>query len=427
MTQACTEQDGLPHAVFLRRLAGARSATSADARLGNGAFLALRLVDLLGPGRGPAHADVFRYQHAATERVCRELPADRPETSHLTGLVRAVADAFQEQDARIAVPALLAYAHYLEDELRLEEALDVLDCMLSVTASALRLSDKIAAQLRIGRVSRKLNRFEDADAAYAIGRQLADAAGDLRGVLLSRAGRAIALQGRGNLADAERVLQEVVAEARAGGYRDVEAGVEHALATTLLLRGQVADGIVHLWHAFETYDDEASSLRALNDLGVMLLAVGRVDDAERALTEVVRRGGARDNVSNASIELMHCASYRRDRMAFERRRVECESRRKEMPPNILADFHLKAGIGSARFGNFRKAQVQLSAALNIAVESGLNELVFRIERIMAGLRDCAPNSETKQQSAAEPAVLTDALQEVSVGLASLDNVPSGRC
>src|SRR2546430_16022790 len=126
------------------------------------------------------------------------------------------------------------------------------------------------------------------------------------------------------------------------------------------------------------YEDESSSLRALNDLGVMLLAVGRVDDAERALTEVVRRGGARDNVSNASIELMHCASYRRDRMAFERRRVECESRRKEMPPNILADFHLKAGIGSARFGNFRKAQVQLSAALNIAAESGLNELVFRI-------------------------------------------------
>ena len=126
MTQPCMERDGLPHAVFLRRLAGARAATSADARLGNAAFLALRLVDLLGPGRGPAHADVFRYQHAATERVCRELPNDCTETSHLTGLVRAVADAFQDEDTRIVVPALLAYAHYLEDELRLEEALDVL-------------------------------------------------------------------------------------------------------------------------------------------------------------------------------------------------------------------------------------------------------------------------------------------------------------
>src|SRR5207244_13252697 len=112
MTQTCTERDGLTHAVFLRRLAGAPSATSADARLGNGAFLALRLVDLLGPGRGPAHADGFRYQQAATERVCRALPADRPETSNLTGLVRAVAEAFQEQEARIEVTAQPASPPY---------------------------------------------------------------------------------------------------------------------------------------------------------------------------------------------------------------------------------------------------------------------------------------------------------------------------
>src|SRR2546430_152025 len=110
----------------------------------------------------------------------------------------------------------------------------------------------------------------------------------------------------------------------------------------------------------------------LNDLGVMLLALGRVDDAERALGEVVRQGGARDNVSNALIELMHCASYRRDRMGFERYRGECESRAGEMPPNILADFYFKAGIGSARFGNFRKAQDQLSKALDVAAKSGLD-------------------------------------------------------
>ena len=75
MTQTCTERDGLTHAVFLRRLAGAHSATSADARLGNGAFLALRLVDLLGPERGPAHADAFTYQHAATYGMPPEFDA----------------------------------------------------------------------------------------------------------------------------------------------------------------------------------------------------------------------------------------------------------------------------------------------------------------------------------------------------------------
>src|SRR5439155_22440750 len=103
-----------------------RPSTSVDGRLGNGAFLALRLVDLLGPGSEPAHPDAFRYQHAATERMCRELPATSTETGHLTGLVRSAAEAFRSRNPGQVIPALLAYAHHLEDELRLEEALDVL-------------------------------------------------------------------------------------------------------------------------------------------------------------------------------------------------------------------------------------------------------------------------------------------------------------
>jgi len=426
MTQACSERDSLPHAAFLQRLAGAPAATSLDARLGNGAFLALRLVDLLRPGGEAAHPDAFRYQHAATERMCRELPTAGTETGHLNGLVRSTAEAFRSRNPRQVVPALLAYAHYLEDELRLEEALDVLETLVAVGADQLGCSDAIAAQLRIGRVNRKLNRFDEADMAYALAGLLGEAAGDVHSVFLSRVGRALSVQARGNLAMAEQSFREIAAEARGSQEREIEAHSEHALGTTLLLRGQVAEAIIHVWRAFEFYEDEASRLRTLNDLGVMLLALGRVDDAERALTEVVRDGGARDNVSNALIELMHCASYRRDRMGFERRRVECESRSEEMPPNILADFCLKAGIGSARFGNFRKARAQLGEALKVATKSGLHELVFRIERIMAGLRDCATECETKPHTGAEPAISTEALQEVSASLARLDSVTNGR-
>src|SRR5437867_12235839 len=109
MTQTCTERDSLPHAVFLKRLAGAPTATSVDGRLGTGAFPALRRVDLLGPGSEPAHPDAFRYQHAATERMCRELPVDHTETGHLSGLVRSAAEAFPSRTPEHVVPALLAY------------------------------------------------------------------------------------------------------------------------------------------------------------------------------------------------------------------------------------------------------------------------------------------------------------------------------
>ena len=425
MTQTCTERDSLPHAVFLKRLAGAPTATSVDGRLGNGAFLALRLVDLLGPGSEPAHPDAFRYQHAATERMCRELPATSTETGHLTGLVRSAAEAFRSRNPGQVIPALLAYAHHLEDELRLEEALDVLESLVAVGAERLGCSDAIAAQLRIGRVNRKLNRFDAADMAYALAGLLAEAAGDVHSAFLSRVGRALSVQARGNLAMAEQSFHEIAAEARGAGEREIEAHAEHALGTTLLLRGLIADAIVHVWRAFELYEDDASQLRTLNDLGVMFLALGRVHDAERALTEVVRRGARPERVTNALIELMHCSSFRRDRMGFERRRAECESRTRDMPPNILADFYLKAGVGSARFGNFRKARVQLGEALNVATRSGLHELVFRIERLIAGLHDCTPQLNTKQNTAVEPAASTNALQKVSAALARLERVPSG--
>src|SRR5205807_5701537 len=114
-------------AVFLRRLAGATRGTSLDARLGRAAFVALRLVDLLAPDEHTPSPDAFHYQHNDTERACRGIPADRPETSHLIGVVQSAADAYHTHDVGLVFPALFAYAHYLEDEMRLEEALDVLE------------------------------------------------------------------------------------------------------------------------------------------------------------------------------------------------------------------------------------------------------------------------------------------------------------
>src|SRR2546426_5277783 len=77
-TELQSRRAGLPHAVFLQRVAD-EPATSPDVRLGQGAFLTLRFVDLLAPDREPPTPDVFRYQWAATERYCAELAGERSE------------------------------------------------------------------------------------------------------------------------------------------------------------------------------------------------------------------------------------------------------------------------------------------------------------------------------------------------------------
>src|SRR6267378_1696532 len=213
MTDLATERAGLPHAVFLHRMAGGVLPSAVEPRLGRAAFVALRLVDLLGAEHATLHPDAFHYQYVATLRCCRDLPPGATETSHLLGLVRGTGDAFQQRSSGLVLPALFAYAHYLEDEMRLEEALDVLDTLLQVGGAELPPADGVGAQLRRARVYRKLNEFDAADRSYAEGGALAAAIGDTHSELLSRIGRAQALRGRGNLIDAERSYREILADA----------------------------------------------------------------------------------------------------------------------------------------------------------------------------------------------------------------------
>src|SRR5438874_2139266 len=197
-TETESRRGGLPHAVFLQRVAD-EPATSPEVRLGQGAFLALRFVDLLAPDREPPTLDVFRYQWAATERYCAELAGEGTEASHLSCIVRAAGDAHRSGDIQLVTPALFAYALYLEQESHFEEAEDALLTMIDVGSHRLNDSDKVSAWLRLGRVRRRQSDFDGAIRAYHEAGRIAAHAGDRRSVLLSRIGLCNVAHFRGNL------------------------------------------------------------------------------------------------------------------------------------------------------------------------------------------------------------------------------------
>src|SRR6266576_3976930 len=236
MTDSVAQHAGLPHAVFLHRLAGESPSSALEPRLGRAAFVALRLVDLLGPEYTTLHPDAFHYQHVATARCCRDLPPGATETSHLVGLVHGTHDAFEQHSVGLVLPALFAYAHYLEDEMRLEEALDVLDTLLQVGDGTLVPSDAVGARLRRARVYRKLNEFDAAERSYAEGGALAASIGDTHSELLSRIGHGYVVTGRGNLADAEHSLRAVLADADRLQDQDAQARANQERAVVLSTR-----------------------------------------------------------------------------------------------------------------------------------------------------------------------------------------------
>ena len=415
-TELQSRRAGLPHAVFLQRVAD-EPATSPDVRLGQGAFLTLRFVDLLAPDREPPTPDVFRYQWAATERYCAELSGEGTEASHLSCIVRAAGEAHRDGDIQLLAPALFAYALYLEQESHLEEAEDVLQTMITVGDERLQTSDGISAWLRLGRVRRMQTNWESSLAAYGEAGRIATAGGDRQSALLSRVGRCNVLHFRGNLAEGEASWRALLTEATSEGFRTVQAQAEHGLGNTLDRRGQTEQGVPHLWRAYELYEDESARLRALSDLGLSLLAIGQVADAEQALNEVVRRESVADNLSNAKIELMNCASFRRDRVSFERWRERALNHCVEAAPNVRTDYHLKTGIGFARFENYGRAEQELRRALEIATTHDLHEFVFRIEHLLNGLRECV-SLDDLETTIPEPGDPTEELREVSASLAA---------
>ncbi len=409
---------GLPHSVFLRRMTD-EPIPSPQVRLGQGAFLALRFVDLLAPDREAPTPDVFRYQWAATERYCAELASEGTEASHLSCIVRSASEAHRRADINLLAPALFAYALYLEQEAQFEEAEDVLQTILAIGRGRLQQADEISAWLRLGRTRRKQAEFDGAITAYSEAGRLASAANDTFSVFLSRIGLCNVHYFRGNLPEAERGWRAVLADASAAGSRAAEAQAHHGLGTLLQRRGLAESGAPHLWRAYELYDNETDQLRVLTDLGIALLSLGDVEGAEHALAEVARRDRPGENRANCLIELMQCASFRHDRLRFERLREECLTNLDTMPPNLRADYYLKVGVGLARFGNSVKAATNARHALEIASAHGLHELVFRIERIINGLQVCDAPDEA--HLAPEPIVQSDALREVRASLAAFSS------
>ncbi|MBI2401514.1 MAG: hypothetical protein HYV20_01990, partial [Gemmatimonadetes bacterium] len=139
-----------------------------------GAFLTLRLADRFRPDEEPSHPLALAYQVRATRDYLLDLHPQNPEVAHLLEVVR-LAHAVQKGGVRSMLePPLLAYAHWLEQELRLAEALDVVETALGLNDGTAP-TEEIAGLLQRGRILRHLGHFDDAQASYREGRERASA------------------------------------------------------------------------------------------------------------------------------------------------------------------------------------------------------------------------------------------------------------
>jgi tetratricopeptide (TPR) repeat protein len=363
------------HEAFLARAA---EPGNEEGRHALGAFLTMRLADRFDPADEPAHPLALAYQVRATRDYLADLGPPNVETTHLVQVVQ-MADAVQRGSSRtILWPPLLAYASWLEQELQLGEALDVVE-------TALRLNDgkapteEIAALLQRARILRLVGQLDEAKDSYEAARVKAVASCDTHSQLLGQIGQAIVMKQRGNLSGSAETLKKILADAEELGDQDAQARAHHDLGVACNSMGRGDEAIPHLYRAFELYDRWEYKVRALSDLGESLKRQGHYDGARDALEAVLARAKSTGVKSVAMIGLLELSGLTRDRVAFTRWRTRIKSLAEELPVWDQVDFDLQVGIAQAAFGQSRSAEQSLQRALAMAQEHGLNEHVFRAE------------------------------------------------
>ena len=382
------------------------------ARLALGGYVVARLVDkLLILGDDAELLDAFRWQLEAVKRHVESLPADAPETAHLTGVVAAVPPGGAV--ASSLWKSLTAYAYFLEHEGRLEEALEMV--MLAARSQGAHTAppDFTGYALSAARLNRLLARWEVATECYQAAEEAALWSSDLTRALRARLGQAHVLRGRGNLPQAREEIAEVISRAAAAGLPDVQADGQQDLGVILMLQGLRSESLEATYKAFTLAHDPVGRMRMLGDLGCGLSESGHYEAARLAL-EIVAASNASHHVKlNSLLELMQLESAQGNRVAFERRRNEAKELVGRMTPSTAVDYRYKTAIGLARFGQVERARQWLAEALGIAEKDGLNQWYFRLERMLKGLATANLDEDIKPPSEATP---TPAVRDMAVGL-----------
>ena len=365
---------------------------------GLGAFLAMRLIDQFSVEAASQTADAaVSYQISATLEFLRDLQPPDSEVTSLKEIVRVAQVAHETGNRRILFAPLLAFAFWLEEELRLEEALDVLD-------TAARLSDgrddddEVRLLLQRARVLRLIGKFESARDDYAEAGRAAIKLTDSHSVLLSRIGSGVVSWKLGNLPKAERTLRDVVDDARHVSDKDAEARALHDLAGVLYASGRTKEAIPPAFRAYQLYGRPLHRARALSDTGLLLKELGLYSAATRAFSIVLTGDLSREVRMRNLIQLLDLSALVADRLSFERWRREIADHCGSLPAEDQVDYEMKLGAGLFRFGHRAQGERRIQKAIALAERHRLGQRLFKAEELLSDIREhCAEEPATAVQ------------------------------
>lgn len=328
--------------------------------------------------------------------------------SNLGGILRGIVDLMAEStvDVRLLAPRLMAYGQLLEYESQWAMAGDVYATIIAHTHPSDEADIATRAHSRRGFCLRHVGDVDASVAAYHSAEHIAEAAGDMEGVLRARVGEASTALMFGNLPRAESILDDTIGCAAQHNLSDVHSIALHERAVVAGERGDYELSIRLAYEALELTQSSRARDRILGDIAVSFHRLGVRSAARDAWLILATTAQEQYQRWQSSLNLMEISAEEGDEIMFEYYRRAVDEMR--LPPKLAANYWLQGGIGLEHLGRFSEARSYLERALLVAEEFDLHQIAFQVESTLEAL-----GTRTRQAPSREIAAFAPEVQRVA--------------
>jgi tetratricopeptide (TPR) repeat protein len=387
------------HQVYFDTL-GSMKEDSASWRVTFAGLSVLRLVDTMvdtGSAIDPAGWAQLHSVRSAIEAVNDGDP--------IRGVLTTL---FEEATKRGAIDdtvcaSLLAYGRSLDYEASWGLATDVFSTVAKLARPEKNARLAVEANVAIGGAARRNGDWETSARAYSQAAYIADTLGDRPGVLTVQVGIANTYLAKGNLPQAQTILDDVIVQARDQHLPEIQGMALHSRSALAQRKGDKVEAVRFAHESLNLTKNPTERDLVLEDLAVAFSEVGMRDasrDAHLILAATAQTKWVR---WQATINLMELASLDGAEEAFES--YASELRQAPLGTWLHSHFLLFLGEGLARFGRYEAAQQALDEAIAYTSANQIHAVSFKAEEVLATVR-------TKGRTLAPAPVFDQVPQEV---------------
>ena len=399
------------HQVYFDTL-GSMKEDSASWRSVFAGLSVLRLVDTLVDSGSPIDPAGWGLLHSVRSAIDGVNEGDP-----VRGVLTTV---FEEAAKRGAVDDtvcgyLLAYGRSLDYEASWGLATDVFSTVAKLARPEKNARLAVEAHIAVGGAARRNGDWETSARGYSQAAYIADTLGDKQGVLTVQVGIANTYLAKGNLPQAETILDDVIVQARDQNIPEVQAIALHSRAVIAQKRGCYADGLKLAYDAFNLTTKPTDRDFILEDIGAIFTGLGMRDSARDTHLVLAATSQTKLVRWTATINLMELAGVDGMEDAFDSYASELASAK--CGTWVRSHFLLFFGEGLERLNRLDEAEKALEEAVAFAGLNQIHEIEFKAQAALSALLS-APRS-TASSFVAPPSWVPEEVVSVAHAISDL--------